>query len=184
MSRRSPPFGDQSGDDPETGAWMCLAPCVTDPDADGTNGSAPTRRISLYDAKRVVVEMVTLAAARRRTWVNPHRWRPSWSDEVPPVCLRCGYRVTPLIQWSYDGKIYEAVTPTSRWCSPQCSTNAYRERERWRLEESGIRVCAYCKSEFEAARRDARFCCVGHKQAAYRKRLSKTKPNRTLRRGK
>lgn len=62
------------------------------------------------------------------------------------ICERCG-------------KTVETKSPKTRFCSRQCSTQAWRRRQKKVLVTKDISKCEYCGVEFRPRAHNTRFCC-------------------------
>ena len=118
---------------------------------------------------RVIGSVAFTAAARAVYGVTPD---PEDEDFRLLLCLKCNLAADTF---GYRFRVIE--TPTGDPCVTWDSTHEYRTAEEL-LGSGGTtgyeRICEECGREFEARRRDAKFCSQACRQAAYRGRVTDT----------
>lgn len=70
------------------------------------------------------------------------------------------------------GKVFYAGMPHAVLCSERCNQDATLQRRKEARLPERIRTCLMCGVEFQAKRKDTRYCSAACKQKAYRRRVT------------
>lgn len=68
------------------------------------------------------------------------------------------------------GKLFHSYSQRRRYCSYECKIQAWNERRKLFREVARVKTCEYCGKEFQAKRKDAKFCCDSHRVLAHLKK--------------
>lgn len=96
-----------------------------------------------------------------------------WQNECEEAISKVGH--TPYgvfkLRCQHCGDIfYTATYSRVKYCSYRCRNDAWIQRRKRYREIARIRTCQYCKKQFKARRKDAKFCCASHRVLAFNKK--------------
>ena len=70
-------------------------------------------------------------------------------------------------------KLFHSYSQRRRYCSYKCQIEARNKRRKQVGEKARVKFCEYCGRQFQAKRKDAKFCSESHRVLAFLKKKKK-----------